>query len=110
MTTPEERAPLYAAYAAARAEAGYLGAEIWDDGITQAAYNAAEPLVAVLTLRQAADDPAMAAWSGAAEWLRRRAAQIEADALSEALARHARRDRERITITITDDQSGEGTR
>jgi hypothetical protein len=110
MTTPEERAPLYAAYAAARAEAEHLGAEIWDDRITQAAYSAAEPLIAALTLRQAADDPAIGAWSGAAEWLRRRAMQIEADATAEALARHARRDRERTTVTPADGQTEEATR
>lgn len=42
VTTPAERAPLYAAYAAARAKAAEVGADYHDDGIVQAAVKAYE--------------------------------------------------------------------
>jgi hypothetical protein len=46
LTTPEERAPLYAAYQAARAEVDRIGGNLSDDSIVQAAVKAYEAKLA----------------------------------------------------------------
>lgn len=97
MPTDEERAPSLAAHAAAREEAEYLDT-VFDGRVIGAAFQAGAPKAQALALRQAADEAG--AWSGAAEWLRRRADRIETEAAEHASAMRARRERERITITV----------
>lgn len=101
--TPERRAVLFAAYAAAREKAEHLGLDVQDDGIIRAAVDAAVPLAQAFALREAAGQAF--GWSGVAEWLRRRADQIEAEGAEKVAADRVRRERERaereIVVTVT---------
>jgi hypothetical protein len=100
--TPAQRAPLRAAYAAAREMAEHLGLDIQDDRITQAAVAAATPLATALALREAATEAT--SWSGVREWLNRRADRIEATGEREAAEARGRRERERadrqVIVTV----------